>query len=131
NVVIWLAVPSTIAGSPVLPYLDALVVPLDDSPVTVNGLTYYWFFTDALPANDTRTIAVGLKGSSLGQFALQTGIFDGTSVLQSLSASQQIVSSSLVGKSPFRTGSRLRGPSVSLPSVVVASNPQPGDIVFE
>jgi hypothetical protein len=140
NVVVWLAVPSGIAASPTLPYLEATDVPLNDPPVSINGQTYYWFFTDVLSAGETRTIPVGVLSSALGQFALQTGIFDGTSLLQSLSG-QQSVLTSLASKSTFAAPSRqsldpkaafaVSRKRLNTASVLIVSNPQPGDIVFK
>jgi hypothetical protein len=136
NVVIWLATPSSIAASPILPYVDATDVPLNDPPLSTNGLTYYWFFTDQLSAGETRTVPVGLIASTTGQFALQTGIFDGTSVLRSLSVSPAIaalrVASSVITEPDRRARQiRDRGERINVASLSTASGPRTGDIVFK
>lgn len=131
DVIAWIAVPDGVSVRADLPTLESVGGQSDD-PVSRDGFVYTWVYVDNLKGGESKGFDLSLNTCciGLGQIEVRAGLFEGTTLLQSLS--QQPVSqkprtfSVQPNQKLITTHQAIKGPFTDPPPPLVE-----GQIVFK
>lgn len=121
DLIVWIAVPSSVTLVPLAAFPVETGEVHEEPSMIVDGLAYYWFFTDRLVARENGTLRFMLTSASTGALGIKVGALPATALLDTLSMA------SVRERKPSKdTRSGVDGTFIPLQSEL-----QPGDIVFK